>query len=237
MSRRLGLCLLALGLLLSAALSLLAIWGDMEAARFDRNLSLLREASLPGLRCPILLAAGESATVSAPFANPLDRPLDLRIWVHVSRYLTLLRETKTTLSLAPGEKQRLAWDVGPDDVVYDHLILVKMHQFRRAPLPGRTGSCGIVVLPLSGLSGRLAFTLALVAALLSLAAGLGLWLAALRPLRRRHRAAAYALGVLLAFVALAFLLALLGLWLAALFALATSLLLLGAILGHFAPRP
>jgi hypothetical protein len=235
--RALGLFLFAIGALVGLGLSAVAIWGDLEATLFDRNMELLSDASLKGLRCPVLLTSDESGTVSATIRNSLDRPAEFRVRIHVSRYLTLLRESDSWVSLAPGEQRKLEWTVTSDDVVYDRLILVKVLQFPRYPLPSRLGSCGIVVVDLPILSGSQVLALALAASLLGMAAGIGSWLAVTRPLHGRELEAMRAMVVLACCVGASLVAGLLGLWGLGIAAVVAIILLIGAIGQHFVSRP
>jgi hypothetical protein len=219
------------------ALAGVAIWGDLEANRFDENLSHFRDASLKTLRCPVLLTTGESGTVTAAFDNSLDRSLTLTIRTHVSRYLTYLRDDTQLLPLSPGEKKRLEWTVTPDDIVYGHLILVKMLQLRQYPLPGRLASCGIVVLNFPYLSGKALFGLALAASLLSIGGGLALWWAGSQPFTKRRRQTFRTLAALAVAVVVNMIPSFMGWWMAGALIFAINVLLIGAMAEHFANRP
>lgn len=235
--RALGLLLFVIGALLGLGLAGIAIWGDLEATLFDRTMELLSDASLKGLHCPMLLTTDESGTVSATIKNPLDRPAEFRVRIHVSRYLTLLRESDSWVSLAPGERQRVEWTVTPDDVVYDHLILVKVLQYPRYPLPSRLGSCGVVVVDLPILSGGQILALALAASLLGMSAGIGLWLAISRPLHGRELEAVRAMVALACCVVASLIAGLLGLWGLGIAVVVAIILLTGAIGQHFVSGP
>ncbi|MCL7452930.1 MAG: hypothetical protein M8467_07750 [Anaerolineae bacterium] len=234
--RALSMLLFSIGLLLGLALSTVAVWADIEAMRFDRGLTLLRDASLSTLRCPVILDSEKTGTVRASIKNSLDRPVTLLIRAHVSRYLTLMREDVTRLRLEAGETQSLEWAVDSEDIVYEHLILVKVHQHRSYPLLGRTGSCGIVVLDLPGLTGPQVVAGAVAGSLLGIALGLGLWLATARPLGASNLEVVRAMGVVAASAVLVMIASLLGWWLLGGLALIATLLLIGAVVGHFSAR-
>jgi hypothetical protein len=151
----------------------------------------------------------------------------------VSRYLTLFREDVVRLSLEAGEKQTLEWTVDAEDIVYEHLILVKVHQHRHYPLLGRTGSCGIVVLDLPGLTGTQVVIAAIVGSLLALALGLGLWTATARPLTGSNLEVVRAMGLVAAGAVLTMLASLLGWWAWGGLALIATILLIGAVIGHY----
>jgi hypothetical protein len=235
--RTTGIPLLLVGVLLGMALAGVAIWGDLEANRFDENLSHFRDASLKTLRCPVLLTKGESGTVTATFDNPLDRSLTLTVRTHVSRYLTYLRDDTQLLPLSPGQKKKLEWTVTPDDIVYGHLILVKTLQLRHYPLPGRLASCGIVVLDILYPTGKVLFGLALAVSLLSIGGGLALWWAGSQPLTKRRRQTMRTLGALAIAVVIDMIPSFMGWWMAGALIFAIDVLLIGAIIEHFVNRP
>jgi hypothetical protein len=231
--RTLSVLIFSAGVLLGLALSAAAVWGDLEAMQFDRDLTLLRDASLTTLRCPVILDRQETGTVRASFTNSLERPVILLIRAHVSRYLTLLREDVVRLSLEAGEKQSLEWTVDAEDIVYEHLILVKVHQHRRYPLLGRTGSCGIIVLDLPGLTGTQVVVGAIAGSLLGIALGLVLWTRTARPLVGSSLEVVRAMGLVAASTVLTVLASLLGWWMWGGLALIATILLIGAVIGHY----
>jgi hypothetical protein len=235
--RILGVLVLSAGVLLGIALAAVSVWGDFEATRFDAALSQLRDASLTSFRCPVIMTTQESSTVRATVKNPLDRPITLTVRTDVSNYLNLIRENRVQVPLDPGQREKLEWAVTPDDVVYGNLILVKALQFRQYPLPGRLGSCGIVVLDVPFLSGGLIVALAFAASLLGMVGGIGLWSTGRRPWTKRNRQAARTMGALAGSVVAGMVSGILGWWMLALIILAVNVLLTGAIIGHFMNSP
>jgi hypothetical protein len=231
--RFLGVLIFSVGVLLGLVLSGVAVWGDLEAHWFDAQLSQLRDASLKTMRCPVMITANETGTVSASFKNPLERPSMFMVRAHISQYLTLMREENTQLHIEPGERKSLEWTVTADDVLHGNLIFVKVLQFRKYPIPGRLGSCGILVVDLPYLTGTQLTVLTFVASLLCMAFGVGLWIVSNQPLRGRGREAVGAMGALAASVLVGIIVSLLGLWMVGLLIFVITLLVIGAIIGHF----
>jgi hypothetical protein len=221
----------SIGILLGLSLTAAAVWGDIEAHWFDATLSRLREVRLTTLRCPVMITANETGIVSAAFKNPLDRPVELKIRTHVSQYLTLMREENSSLHLEPGKTQKLRWKVTSDDVLYEHLILVKVLQLHRNSFPMRLGSCGILVVDLPFLTGNQIVALTLTCSLLGMIGGLVLWIASNRPIIERKLRKARAMGMMAIGVVVGLAASLPGWWMAGLLALAINILLIGAILG------
>jgi hypothetical protein len=231
----LGVLLFALGVLVGLAMMGGAVWGDLEASLFQ---SARRGGSgLPGLRCPVILGTSEAGTVSAKLRNPLDRPVEFNVRTYISEgYVSLMREEKTRLPLEPGEKERLEWPVTPDDAAYGRLILARVRVLGQYPLPERQAACGILVLDTGLLSGGQVVALAVLASLLGMGAGAGLWIAVSRPVAGRRLEAVRAMGALAASVGVGLVVSLLGLWVVGVVMGAATVLLAGAILGHFLTR-
>jgi len=226
---RRGILLFSLGILVGLALALFMVWGDLEARLFDPSLSGERGMSM---RCPALIGGDESVTVSASFHNPLEREARYVIRTHVSEgHVTLMRRLEDQLALAPGERQRLEWEVTSEDAVYGLFALVKVHLFGFYPLPARQGSCGIVLVNLP-LPGSVLFGTGLALALLGMVGGTALWTRANRPLNESALDTARAMVVLSALVILGLLMGLLNIWIVGLFVLAISLLLIVVLLGY-----
>jgi hypothetical protein len=223
--------LFSVGILLGLALLASAAWGDFEASMFD--LSLPSDGPLSTLRCPVLITASESGTVSATFDNRSERPIQRRIRIHVSDGLvTLLREEKSMLPLDPGEKQRLEWTVTADDAVWRSLILARVYQYRQYPSPSRTAACGILVVDAPFFTGSQILALVLVTTLLCIGIGGGLWVAANRPLAGRKQRLTYGMAFLAGTVLLGLFASLLGWWLLGGLCLILALLLAIALLTY-----
>lgn len=229
--RILSAILFAVGILLGMALFGSAAWGDFEASLFD--LSLPSDGPLGTLRCPVLITSGESGKISATFDNSSDRPVDRRIRIHISDGLvTLMREEKTMLHLASGERQRLQWTVNPDDAVWRRLILARVYTYRQYPLPSRTAACGILLLNVPLLTGNQIFALAFVTSLLAIGIGGALWVAANRPLAGRMQHVTLVMAALAAVVVAGLIASLMGWWLLAGLLLILAILLALAVITY-----
>lgn len=174
-ARILGMALLSLGLLLGAAFSTAAVWGDLEASLFDPSIG--SEAKLTTLRCPVIITPRESGTIVARFSNPSDREVLRTVRAHISYgFSTLMREETAQFVLKPGETRKLDWEVTASDAAWRHFILVRVNALRNAPLPSYSGACGVLVLNIPGLSGGLTLALIVTLSVLLIAAGAALWL-------------------------------------------------------------
>ena len=119
----------------------------------------------------------------------------------------------------------MEWTVTAEDAAWRHFILVRVHELRNAPLPSRTGSCGILVLNVPGLTGGQVVFLMAATAVLSLAVSLVLWVAGQRASTRPVPDLTRRMGLLAAVVLAAMALSAGGRWLAGgLLAILTALL-------------
>ncbi|MFO7683922.1 MAG: hypothetical protein R6X34_28150 [Chloroflexota bacterium] len=217
------------GMLLALLLVVMSFWPDMEARLFDPG--QVAEARLTTLRCPMVVTPADEAQITATFRNTLDRDLRLLVVARISEgRLTMMREARTLLSLPPGSKEMLAWDIAPEDAVFGRVIMARVHQFRSFPYPSRDKVCGVLFLNLPWLTGGQLVWMLSSLTLLSLGVGAWLWLRQERPLSEARRRRAINVGVLTAVLFAAFLAGLLGVWLVSLLLLGFMLLLFVSML-------
>jgi hypothetical protein len=229
-TRYLGLGLFLLGVLIALACAGIIVWGDMEATLFDPAIS--PQGTLNTLKCPVMMTAVETATVSVSFDNPLDRTLYVGIRAHFSQgYVTLIREERDTFSLEPGERQRLEWTVGPEDAAFKNIVLVRIHAQTNGPVRYSSGSCGIVVVRLPFLTGSLLFGLLAAVSLVCMGGGMALWVLSQQPWGRQGVDITRAMGTVAAILVAANIVGLLGMWLIALIILLFTVLLGGIMIG------
>lgn len=228
--------LFSVGALLGILLFGSAAWGDLEASLFDA--AIRGEAPLRGLKCPVFITATESGTVSLPLKNPLERPTIFTVRARITDGFVLLKREQTSrLSLGPGEEATLEWGVTPKDAAYGgHLILVRVYQFARYPLPSRDSSCGIWVIRAGYLTGVQILVFALLASLAAMVAGIGLWVRASRPLSRERRGIIYGMVALAGLVVIGIVAGLLGWWVLGIGLVAIIVLMVVAIAAYFANR-
>jgi hypothetical protein len=217
------------GMLLALLLVVMSFWPDMEARLFDPG--QVAEARLTTLRCPMVVTPADEAQITATFRNTLDRDLRLLVVARISEgRLTMMREARTLLSLPPGSKEMLAWDIAPEDAVFGRVIMARVHQFRSFPYPSRDKVCGVLFLNLPWLTGGQLVWMLSSLTLLSLGGGAWLWLRQERPLSEAKRRRAISVGALTAVLFAAFLAGLLGVWLVSLLLLGFMLLLFVSML-------
>ncbi|MEJ5308715.1 MAG: hypothetical protein WHX52_03005 [Anaerolineae bacterium] len=172
----LGLYLYFAGILLGMFFAAMVTWSDFEASLFDASTD---SSALPleSLKCPVLLNGEETGTVTATFKNTADWALRRTIDTHISHgFVILMREERTRIDLQPGEKRTLQWTISPEDAAWGRFILVRLHVQRAAPLPPRSGSCGVLVLNLPFGSGTQITIATVVISLALIVLGAMLWL-------------------------------------------------------------
>jgi len=209
----LSVVLFCVGLLLGAVFTVATVWADLEAALFDPAIDA--DQALSSLRCPVLITPQESGTVSATFANSSGMALLRTIRAHVSYgFATLIREEEAKFVLEPGETRRVEWAVTGKDAAWRHFVLVRVHELRNSPLPSRTGSCGILVLNVPGLTGNQVVALAVTTAVLGMVVAVVLWAAGRRSSTRPVPDLTRRMSILAALVLVAMALSSTGRWMA-----------------------
>jgi len=197
--------LFCMGLVLGVAFTVATVWADLEAALFDS--ALAADEALSSLRCPVLITSQESGTVAATFANSSGMALLRTVRAHISYgFATLIREEEEQFVLEPGESRQVKWAVTAEDAAWRHFVLVRVHELRNSPLPSRTGSCGILVLNVPGLTGSQVVLLTGATAVLSMVVSVVLWAAgrraSTRPVPDLTRSMSILAGLVLAAMAI-----------------------------------
>lgn len=220
--------LFLVGLLVLAAMGFVAAWPDMEASVFDAGTSLAADANLPSLRCPWLVTEDETAIVKAKLTNRADRPESFLVRSRITRgFLTLVRQDRQQVKLAPGETVELSWPATAEDAAYRRLIMVRVLATRSPVNPAREGYCGILVVGVSGVGGQWLYMAGVLVGLALLGGGAWLWLRPRKPLGRRDYETARRYSVLAAIVVVSLVTGMASLW------LVSHVLLVAAILFSF----
>lgn len=156
-------------------------WASLEAAfYFGYGIQGVNNLDLD---CPRLLTAADSASVTAMVRNTTDRDVEPRLEANISS--NLLRSEEVQIQLPAGQSAPVTWQVGPTDVVFDHLIIVRIYQFQAFVLPSADANCGILFLDTPALSGAQVLAITISVSLFGTLAGLALWAAANQPLTGR----------------------------------------------------
>jgi hypothetical protein len=152
-TRVLGTILYFAGALIGLALLVFSVWGDIEASTF--GVAQQSDERLASLRCPVFIAKDEVGVITASINNPTDRELNPIMRSRITEgYVTFSREADQKVTLAPGETAVLEWEFTSEDAAYERLVLARFFQLRHFTLPSRMGTCGILILPISGITGQ-----------------------------------------------------------------------------------
>ncbi|MCI0556058.1 MAG: hypothetical protein L0287_34375 [Anaerolineae bacterium] len=224
----LGALLFLVGVLIGLSLSAAVAWGESEAriySSYNGDLNL-------GLKCPLIMSPAESGVVSADIINLTDEEIKPVVTAEIS-HGKLPREIRQTLSLASTQSEMVQWTVDSSDVIFERAILVNVIQRRYGDNPSRSGSCGILVFDLFGLTGVQTFGLVFTLSLILMLSGGSLWLYARRPLDKFSGNIVQINSILLGITMLALLSTLARWWGLALFFDALILLVMGVIVTEF----
>jgi hypothetical protein len=225
-ARTLGFVLLWLGILSAMALAAAGTVADLEAAFY--GFPWWSKEPLPGFRCPVLMTRSETGAVSLTLKNPTDRTILFRAHADISTP-GQAREVPVMVEIAPGEKERVAWDVTSADVDLGFFIFVNGWTNPAYPYPTRQSMCGILVLDVPGLTGMQIFGLTLVTSVLCIAGGMSLWIANSKPLEGRRRSVTAGMAFLAVVVLAALAISILGAWMAGIILLALAVLTITAL--------
>lgn len=227
--RSLSIILYLVGLLLVLAVAIIAIWPDLEASLFDRGLS--SEETLRTLNCPLVISPNEETAITATFHNRLERNIRFLVRARISLGGVLrIREAEGVVALAPGESEELRWPIEAGDAAFGRLILARVYVPRGgAELPSRQAACGVLVMGVPLLTGTQFVALLAIAGIVSLAAGIYLWLRTGQGSVGKKRTGGRTFGLLAFLIVGAMVAGLLGSWMAGGFLLVLSVLLLVVI--------
>jgi hypothetical protein len=227
-ARSVGVLVFSIGTLLGLALAGAATWGDLEAAFY--GFQKMGDKPLRTLKCPVIMTSSETGEISATFKNPQDRPVQLMLRTDLSG--PTLTTERTRLALAPGERKQADWTVTRDNIDLRYFIFAQVSSYPVYPFPFRQATCGIMVMNLPGLSGNQIVTWTLVASMLDLLVGLGLWQAGNPSLPGRRQQTTYAMRILAVIVLAAIFIAFRGWWLAGLLLFLLAIIMI-VVIGEF----
>jgi hypothetical protein len=229
----LGLVLYITGVLLALFLCGWFGWGELEADMMD---SRQPRPILKSLQCPLMMAAKETARVSAVFDNPTSEPIDFYVIAEISAAGSP-RVESARVPLAPGESSTFESNVGPDNVIFHSLVLFNVYVSMQNDIPPRQAKCGIMVSGFPGLSGKQAFITIYSIILVLIAGGATMWLAGSSPLLGLKRNATQAGGTLTAILLLALFSIPLHWWVLCCLLELFALMMIGIIITHFVLFP
>lgn len=170
-----GILLFALGALIASILLAVSVWGDLEASNF--NPPYIDALPLKSLSCPVIMTRDEVSEISAKAANSLDHSIKPTFRTQISEGNNVFyREMYETITLKPGETQKLSWTVSSQDAVYGRLIFARVVLMNTYPLQDKQASCGVFITRFPYFTGTQIFIGCLVLSGLMMIVGGLLWL-------------------------------------------------------------
>jgi len=198
--------------LISFALLIISVWGDVEASMFDP--SLKGEERLTSLACPVLITPQDDGEFTAEFSNPLSKDIEPSLQVHISSgHITLMEEERIKVDLAPNETKKLAWSVNPENAAYDKMVLVNVYKFPFLSLPSQKASCGIFVMDIPVFTGKQVLFSGLGFGFLGMVLSIGLWQFNNRVMTKNQRELFRAMSILTGAIIIGIVFSLMGWWL------------------------
>jgi len=226
-----SLILYAIGVLVGVAVSGATLWGDIEASVFDS--SIIGDSKIR-LNCPVIITKDEIGKISATLKNPEDREKSFFVRAHISDgYVSLIREVNQQISVPPGAKTHLEWEVFPEDRAYNRIILFRALVSPSYPIPSQGNSCGVLVMDIPFLTGTQFYVLLLVLGLVCIFEGILIWNKINRPMKDDMRSLTNGMYALAIFVYATVLASFWGFWILGVILFAASLLLIGIIFGRY----
>ncbi len=162
-----------LGILTGLALTVVAIWNNLESSSY--YFTGARYARFRGLHCPLLISPKEKGTVTAIFNNPSREKDDFFYRATVSGELFSTRQMEDKVTVLPQDSKTVRFSVDANDVDLEFFILARIMILPNSMHPSQEAVCGIMVIDILGLKGVQVSQLAVFLSFLGLAIGLGLW--------------------------------------------------------------
>jgi len=222
-----------IGAVIGLGLVGVSVYADFEASLFD--ISIVSKGTIRPIYCPVFMDSSETGQVSAVFRNRTSEEDEVLVQAHISYgHLLWMREVEDRLTLAPGEKQQLYWDITSEDAAYNHLVLTKIIILGSRSDPTHKGSCGVMVLKLPGnLGGTQFFWMVLSTAFLLMFLGIWLWWPFGRAYQGRKLEATRSMTGLTILISLGMIFAAIGFWEFAAVCFYISVLMVGVVVPHF----
>jgi hypothetical protein len=142
-----------LGNVLGGILIASMVWADFEASLF--LFSLIGERYVvKNLDCPVLMTRNETREVSFTLRNPGEKERSRLVKGTISEgHVERTREIKREVTIEPGGKGKVTWDIYPEDAAYGRIVLFHVYVWRANPYPSLEGTCGVLVLDIPSLNG------------------------------------------------------------------------------------
>jgi hypothetical protein len=183
------------------------------------------------------MTRNETAEVGVDLTNTTDKTIYPVFEGEISSTGFLVRDVRFNPTILPGETSHIGIQVDSQDLFYNLFILVRTYQFPTYKTPSRMGSCAILMVPITFLSGDQVLYLTLAMIGLCLFLGIFLWVKGNRPLQGVARTAFSAMLTMSFLVLAAITVGIIGNWMFGVILLAVMVLLLVVAIGYFGNSP
>jgi hypothetical protein len=211
------------------------VWADFEGSLFIFGLDGKRRTRR--LDCPVLMTQDDVREIKLTLKNPGEKNLSHYVVASISEgFLSLTRQEKENVSVGPGQRKTLTWEIYPEDAAYQRIVLFHVYLRRTYPYPSLDGTCGVLVLDIPGLKGSQVMGLALGLTFLLILGGNGILQLQYRnnllgPQRQNISNAMFFMSIL---ILLGMLIGSLGLWVLGLIILTSIIMMIVVLLFQIA---
>jgi len=212
-----------LGLLLFGGVT----WANLEAAFY--GFEDLGGGRLGTVECPSLMTTSDTGSVGATFNNPNNFPINFMVRADISS--PIIRTEESKLSLNAHQSTKVNWQVTSQDKDMRFFIFAQISNYPASKIPFRQGTCGILLLNIPQVSGKLVFTVLLIIILGGIISGVGIWELYGHPATGKVQDINWGMKTLGVIVVLGMLVSFQGAWLFGVILFAGSVLALGVIVG------
>jgi len=142
-----------LGSLLGFILILGMVWADFEGSLFLPSL-IGEKYVVKNLNCPALMTRNETRHISLTLSNSRENEQSRFVEGMISEGdIRQTRVIKQEVTIAPGAKEEVTWEIYPEDAAYDKVVFFHVYVKRAYSAPSLEGTCGVLVLDIPFLSG------------------------------------------------------------------------------------
>ena len=223
--RVVGTILFTIGIVLGVVIFGLITWAKLESFFFFSN-DYRADQPYLSVVCPKVMTFSETKPVVVTLDNSSKTAISPPVQVYISHH-GFFRVIQAKASLAPKQKQTLHWEVSADDIAMGHLVIVKVYVYPTAELKPRSGTCGILVVDMPGLSGNQVLALGLGLCGLCLAAWASIWFFLTGALNKRLPDTTSEMVTITVVVLLGIITSLMGAWVISVVLLIIAVFLIG----------
>lgn len=223
----LGIALYVIGIIIGMAIAITNFLPDFEAQQY--GFTELTNDSFNTLNCPSYLGIDDVGIIRASFSNPLDRPIEPMIRIDISSP-TLIDSSRQKITIQPGEKQSVEFQVSSANIDLGHFIFLKVFRYPTYPVPLQEATCGIWVYNIFGISGSQLLIGGLISSVILIVLGIFLWVRSSYPIQDRQQNQLNYMIFLALSLAITIFVSLMGWWLVGMILLVVSILMILVVL-------